>query len=392
VRSGHDHAVARTAAAALAAMLLAAACTSGGGEPQAGAGTAAPPAIASPGGSPPPAQPVAVLRAHRAAVTHLAWSPDGKLLASSAGWFRTGDTAIRLWRPDGTPAAVLRGHTCGVMALAWSPDGRTLASASCDERVILWRRDGTSTLLIHPGHGAVLGLGWAPDGRTLATASVAGTSDNVIDLWRMPAGTLRATLRTRFSGGKFLNVGWSSDGRFVAGGAIDYHEWRADGTPVFSTGGCEHCTPAWGFAWSPDGAMWGTGTESGDVHVYRTDGTEVARGSNPGGNVDVMAWSPDGGVLAAANTLWTIQSGEFHQVGSFGAGRMTALAWAPDGSAVAGGRLHVPEVSVIGPDGRPLRSLPAGSEVSSLAWSPDGAILASGSRDRAVRLWAMSSS
>ncbi len=372
-------------------MLLAAACTSGGGSPPATAGPAATASPAASSAAPREIRPSIVLRGHHAAVTHLAWSPDGKLLASSAGWFRTGDTAVRLWRKDGTPAAVLRGHTCGVLALAWRPDGRELASGSCDGKVLLWRRDGRSTLIIAPGHGAVMGLAWSPDGRTLATASVRGPSDNTIDLWDMRTGVRRATLRTRFSGGKFLNVGWSSDGRFFAGGAVDYHEWRSDGTPIFSTGGCRHCTPAWGFAWAPDGSMWGTGNESGVVHVYRTDGTEVAHGTNAYGNVDVMAWSPDGTVLAASNVLWAIRGGKLETVGTFGGGRMTALAWSPDGKAVAGGIVGIPDVSVIRPDGTPLETLVGDADVSSLAWSPDGAVLASGSRDRAIRLYPMTS-
>jgi len=47
--------------------------------------------------------------------------------------------------------------------------------------------------------------------------------------------------------------------------------------------------------------MWGIGNESGDVRVYRTDGTEVAQTSNPFGNVDVMQWSPDGRILASGS-------------------------------------------------------------------------------------------
>jgi WD40 repeat protein len=384
VRRRPNHAHARLATATLALVVLAA-CTSG-----AAAGPSASPDATLPASStaaPREVHPFVVLRVHHAAVTHLAWSPDGKLLASSAGWFDSRDTTVRLWRPDGSAVAVLRGNTCGVLALAWSPDGRRLASGSCGGKVILWRRNGASTMIIAPGHGAVMGLASSPDGRTLATASVEGPSDNTIDLWSMPSGVRRATLHTRFSGGKFLNVGWSNDGRLLAGGAIDYHEWRADGTHVFSTGGCAHCTPAWGFGWSSGSTMWATGNESGDVHVYRTDGSEAAHGTNPYGNVDVLAWSPDGKVLAAANILWTIDGGEFHEVGTFGGGRMTAVEWSPDGSALAGGLVGLPDVPVIRPDGTLVDTLVGHGEVASLAWSPDGAIVASGSSDRAIRLY-----
>ena len=65
----------------------------------------------------------------------VAWSPDGRMLASAGGSYRT----VRLWDPaTGEQLAVLEGHTDYVSSVAWSPDGRTLASGSRDDTVRLW--------------------------------------------------------------------------------------------------------------------------------------------------------------------------------------------------------------------------------------------------------------
>jgi WD40 repeat protein len=68
------------------------------------------------------------------AVHSLAWSPDGKTLAS-AGSFRQ----VRLWEAaTGKELATLRGHTDVVYSVVWSPNGKTLASASQDKTVKLF--------------------------------------------------------------------------------------------------------------------------------------------------------------------------------------------------------------------------------------------------------------
>ena len=138
---------------------------------------------------------------------------------------------------------------------------------------------------------------------------------------------------TQFSGGKFYNLAWSPDGQYLVGGATDYAEWKADGTPVFSHASCAHCPPSWGFSWSPDSQHWAVGNESGLVWVYGIDGFPKVTQLQGQSNVDVMQWSPDGKWLAGGKNLWSFDGSQFVLKNTV-KGEST-LAWSADGLYLA---------------------------------------------------------
>ncbi|RMH37868.1 MAG: WD40 repeat domain-containing protein, partial [Nitrospirae bacterium] len=122
------------------------------------------------------------LKAHAKPVTSVAFAPSGDILASGS-W----DKTVRLWNArTGTRLACLEGHLDWVTTIAFSPDGKFLASGSEDKTIRLWDVSARAEVGCLEGHrNAVTSVAFSPDGYYLAS----GSDDRIVRVWcsRLPA-------------------------------------------------------------------------------------------------------------------------------------------------------------------------------------------------------------
>ncbi|PCC75646.1 WD40 repeat [Nannocystis exedens] len=165
------------------------------------------------------------LTGHRGSVTALAFSPDGRLLATGAA-----DRTARLYRAD-DPAAAAREfgpHSGSVTVLAFAPDGQRLATGSWDRRVRVWPLDGGAPTILEEHSGPVRALAWRPDGAALATAS----DDATVRVWPLD-GRDEPVVLTGHQG-PVRALAWSPAGPHLASAGDDgqLRLWSADFTPA----------------------------------------------------------------------------------------------------------------------------------------------------------------
>ena len=325
----------------------------------------------------------------------VAFSPDGKLLATADvhGY-------VRLWNPatqQAVGAPIPAGADVeGVSSMAFSPDGKLLATAGVDGTVRLWNPatgQAAGAPLPNVTSGGLNGVAFSPDGKLLATADSAG----YLRLWnaatRQPVG---APLLAVTNGG-LKGVAFSPDGKLLASADGDgtVRLWnpatrqapRAPLPPV--TGGVN------GVAFSPDGKLLAAAGHDGTVPLWdpatRQPAGVLPAETGPGSHVNGVAFSPDGNLLATANGdgtvgLWNPVTGQAS--GTFSG--QNAVVFSPDGKLLAtsevDGTVRRWVLATGQPAGVPLPADPGGI-VKGVAFSPNGKLLAAAEVDGYVRLW-----
>src|SRR5579859_3419764 len=309
-----------------------------------GAATASPTATATatatptetPTPTPPqPGDTLYTYRGHSSAVISLAWSPNGKRIAT--GSF---DHSVRVWDAlTGNHVLTYRGHSDQVWAVAWSPDGSKIASAGKDKTVQIWDASSGANITTYTGHSAeVAAVAWSPDSKLIASASY----DNTVRVWE--ATTQQFVFTFTNHSDHVWAVAWSPDGSLVASGSKDktvqvWNPTNGLGTIVFvytgHTGGVD------AVRWSASGQRIASGSYDHTAQVWDAiTGNNVVTYTGHSNNVTALAWSPDGQRIVSASQdrtaqVWDASSANTVLTYSKHTGGVNDVGWSSTGQQIA---------------------------------------------------------
>jgi len=235
------------------------------------------------------------------------------------------------------PPALLRsyqGHSGAVYAVAWSPDGKQLASAGDDRTVQRWNSSTGKRITTYRGYSSLIcALTWSPDG-----SHIAFSSGFFVQVWDVARDKLIITYRGYYD--YIYGLAWSPDGSRIAfspGKTVQVWDTARDKLIVTYTG---HSSRIRTLGWSPDGKQLASAGDDRTVQIWNPfTGKRIVTYRDYSDYIYGLAWSPDGSRIAFSPRdfvqIWDTARDKLIVTYRGYSDYIYALAWSPDGSRIA---------------------------------------------------------
>jgi WD40 repeat protein/DNA-binding SARP family transcriptional activator/serine/threonine protein kinase len=327
--------------------------------------------------------------------TKTSFSPDGKRIAVA---LHDGPVALVFDVATGNDLFALEGHDGGVNDVAYSPDGRWIATAADDSTAKVWDAGSGALRFTVFGHAVgVADVDWSPDSERLITGSLDGTAR----LWELSEAGPRQLmlLASQELRGGVGGVAFSSDGSHVMTAQHVDHAVKVWDVGIGGDAEWLNLPPGnyGGIAISPDSARLVASTAEGSIATW--DLETLSRGletNHHSGLVFAIAASPDGSLIASAGfdgtMVWDAATGELNFSVPLAHGEehawMQTVAWSASGDLLATASSAGP-VTVRGRTGETIAVLPEGPRAGVYAarFSPDGRLLATSVKQAPGERW-----
>jgi WD40 repeat protein len=249
---------------------------------------------------------------HHRSVYCVAFSPDGKLVASGDGEPEGKPGTVSVWNAQ-TGQTVFsytapRGSEVMFTGVAFSPDGSRVLAASPDQSVKVWDLTTGKEILWPKGRpGAVDAVAFSPDGKRLAGRIVrtqrGDANDSEVCVW--DARTGQEMLRIHAHSNKVTGLAYSRDGKLLASASTDGTVTLWDAQTGMELSAFEgHAAGVGSIAFSPDGKRLAGGCGDKTVKLWDlATGQEVLSLKGHAGRVSSVSFSPDGQRLASGTDL-----------------------------------------------------------------------------------------
>jgi WD40 repeat protein len=263
-------------------------------------------------------------------VETLAFSPDGRRIAIGAG---DGIVAVySLARSTGEEPVVTKLHGGFVSGLAWSPDGSRLLTAAADGSVRLSdsatlkpAQSFTASPASHPA------AAWSTDGARLAVAQ----GRDAVQTFDAASGV---HLETFDVPGITRDVRWLSDGQIAVGDEAGRVSFLTTGRParVFQPATPHKAVNS--LSLSPDESLLAVGYDDGAIVLIEPASAKTVRELAKGRQVGTVSWSPSGRLLAVSSVAFDLRllDERGNQLVKEDIGYdVNGTAWSPDGGMLA---------------------------------------------------------